>query len=741
MKTKRVSKRRNLSNILRVFGLLTAASLCASSAGAEELTFDENSRAALGVYQGGNYQVVSEFAATESRPCGSAEDIPVPGNYFATDPGKIAVWNPSFGVWKVCGTSAELNRPWGVQGDIPAPGDFDGNGFTDYTVFRPSTGQWFILFNPGGLVGGTVSVVDFGQLGDSPVPADYDGDGKSDFAVVRQDDVSGGMAWFIKTAAGVESSVQFGLLGDQAIAADFDGDGIANIAVYRENEGAWYIRLANAEVERRAFGLPGDIPSPADIDNDGKADLIVYRPSAASFFLSPSTNPSSVSVSTVGAIGAKVANHSRVATTDRSAVGDVNGDRATDLLVVRPNTGSRLQFFTASVNGSAQANPLVELGSSGDLVALGDYDGDGKSDPAVAGVSGDFLVWRLLLSASQAGGRRELAVTYGLNTDEIVPADYDGDGKTDLAVVRVLADNAKLWLPNSSGGTPLPPVSWGFGTDRHLSADVDGDGRSDYVVIREQSGQLLWLIRTATGVALAPRLYGFSTDQEVIGDFDGDGRAEIGVVREVNGFKLVLIEGMEPFVWGLAGDTSLFGNYSGRQPLDAAVWRLINGQGFFFIRGLGALSLPFGVEGDIPFDARRSFSSDDESGDDSGTDDQPDTTSGGKRLTCGAGESNVANQSGGFVWKPVSEGDGNLVVLFSSGRSGEIKRAALVDRQTGGDVVIETLRYVGDTNGGRPTFRASRRGSSYPSNLILVRQGLDDSVHCITVPSPGSRYD
>lgn len=747
MKTRYVTKRRISKDFLRNFGLLTLMSLMLGpgspgNAQAEELTFDDNSRAALGVYQGGSFQVVSEFAATESRSCGSAEDIPVPGNYFAGASGKTAVWNPSFGVWKVCGSEAGVNRAWGVQGDIPAPGDFDGNGFTDYTVFRPSTGQWFVLFNSGGIEGGSVSVVDFGQVGDQPVTADYDGDGKADFAVARQNESNGGISWLIRTAEGVESSLDFGLLGDQPIAADFDGDGKANIAVYRENEGAWYIRSASGEVQRQAFGLPGDIPSPSDIDNDGKADLIVYRPSAASFFLSPSSNPTSVSVSTVGAIGARVANDSRVATTDRTSVGDINGDRATDLLILRPEGASRLQFFTASVNGSAQSNPLVELGAAGDQVALGDYDGDGKSDPAVAGVSGDFLVWKLLLSASQGEGRQELAVTYGLNTDSIVPADYDGDGKSDLAVVRVLADNSKLWLPNSSGSTPLSPVSWGFGSDRHLSADVDGDGRSDYVVIREQAGQLLWLIRTANGEALPPKLYGFSSDQEVIGDFDGDGRAEIGVVRELNGFKLVLIDGLEPFVWGLAGDISLFGNYSGRRVLDAAVWRVINGQGFFFVRGLGALSLPFGVEGDIPFDARSSFSSaSDEDDEQGGTEDQPDTPSGGRRLTCGAGQSSVANQPGGFVWKPVSEGDGNLVVLFSAGRAGEIKRAALVDRQSEGDVVIETLRYVGDTNGGRPTFRASRRGSSYPSNLILVRQGLDDSVHCISVPSPGNRYD
>ncbi len=735
--------------VLFLFGFILALSFSGTDAKAEELTFDSNNRAALAVYQDGSFQIVSEFAATESRNCGAAEDIPVPGNYFASAPGKTAVWNPSFGVWKVCGTSAALNRPWGVQGDIPAPGDYDGNGFTDYTVFRPSTGQWFVLSNTGGIEGGNVSVVDFGQLGDVPAPADYDGDGKTDFAVVRQDKVTSAMTWFIKTATGAESSIAFGLLGDVPVAADYDGDGSADVAVYRANEGAWYIQDSNGATERRAFGLPADIPSPADIDNDGSADLVVYRPSAARFFLSLSSNPNAVTESVVGAVGARVANDSRVATTDRVAPADMNGDRSSDLLLVRTGASSRLQFFTASVNGTPQTNSFIEFGEEGNAVVFGDYDGDGKTDPSVASIAGDFLVWKLLLSGSQAEGRQELAVTYGLQNDSPVPADYDGDGKTDLAVVRVLADNSKLWLPNSSGSQPLAAVSWGFGTDRHRSADVDGDGRSDYIVLREQGNQLLWLTRTANGEALPPRLYGFTTDEPVVGDFDGDGRAEIGVVRETNGFKLVLIDGFEPFIWGVAGDVSLFANYSGRAVLDAAVWRVINGQGFFFVRGLGAVTLPFGVSGDIPFDTRVARVASSDNGtttnspttDTPNTTDTPTTTGGGQRLSCNAGESNVANQGGNFVWKPTSEGDGNLVVLFESSRSGQVKRAALVDRQSGGDVVLETMRFVGNTNGGRPTFRASRRGSSYPSNLILVRQGQDDSVHCITVPSPGSRYD
>lgn len=86
----------------------------------------------------------------------------------------------------------------------------------------------------------------------------------------------------------------------------------------------------------------------------------------------------------------------------------------------------------------------------------------------------------------------------------------------------------------------------------------------------------------------------------------------------------------------------------------------------------------------------------------------------------------VTSLSGsGFVWKPVSEGDGNLVVLLPA---------------TAGDVLVgvntERGRYVGRTNGNRPTYRFSRPGGAYPPGSVLTIGSLQ-----LVVPVPGRRYD
>lgn len=68
----------------------------------------------------------------------------------------------------------------------------------------------------------------------------------------------------------------------------------------------------------------------------------------------------------------------------------------------------------------------------------------------------------------------------------------------------------------------------------------------------------------------------------------------------------------------------------------------------------------------------------------------------------------------GTVWKPVSEGDGNLVILTPSNFGNS--SATILDI-SGNEV--ETGRFVGRTNGDRATYRFSRPGGGYSSPAYL----------------------
>ena len=78
----------------------------------------------------------------------------------------------------------------------------------------------------------------------------------------------------------------------------------------------------------------------------------------------------------------------------------------------------------------------------------------------------------------------------------------------------------------------------------------------------------------------------------------------------------------------------------------------------------------------------------------------------------------------GFLWKPVSESTGDLVVLLPSAYRGG--RVASTKVYSGG-AFLEQGRYTGDANGNRPHYRFSKSGASYGKNITVVAT-LQDGV-------------
>jgi hypothetical protein len=159
----------------------------------------------------------------------------------------------------------------------------------------------------------------------------------------------------------------------------------------------------------------------------------------------------------------------------------------------------------------------------------GDYDGDGKSDLAVYRPSTGQ--WTIL--ESTAGPQ---VIRFGApRIDVPVAADYDGDGKTDLAVYRTVTGQ---WLIAQSTAGPRVVRFGTPGLDVPVPADYDGDGKADLAVYRPSTGQ--WMIALSTG---GVRVIPFGTpnvDVPVPADYTGDGKADLAVYRPATGQWMIL---------------------------------------------------------------------------------------------------------------------------------------------------------------------------------------------------------
>jgi hypothetical protein len=237
------------------------------------------------------------------------------------------------------------------------------------------------------------------------------------------------------------------------------------------------------------FGLVGDIQTPGDYDGDNRTDIAVFRPSTGTFFVLRSSDNTVQSVQ-FGLFG------------DEPVARDYNGDGRTDFAVVRriPGAtatapGQMIWYILTSNNFTFSA---TQFGLATDVVAPGDYDGDGRFDLAVYRGSGadrsgqaTFFVQR-----STAGF---LAVQFGLGSDLVVPGDYDGDGRTDFAVVR--AGVNYTWFILNSSNFSFRAVQFGTKPFFTTQADYDGDGRTDISVFNPLNATYFTLRSSDNGLA------------------------------------------------------------------------------------------------------------------------------------------------------------------------------------------------------------------------------------------------
>jgi Bacterial Ig-like domain (group 3)/FG-GAP-like repeat len=352
--------------------------------------------------------------------------------------------------------------------------------------------------------------------------------------------------------------------------ADFNGDGIPDLAIMNSEENAIAVFLGKGDgtftpgnkifqVGTTPCVLP-DQPSncaltAGDFNHDGNADLVATSGVDNTIIVElghgdGTFSPANGAPITVGNFPQAV------------KIGDFNGDGLQDLAVAnaKDNTISILLGNGDGTFTAASGSP-IPVGSFPFFVAIADFDGNGTADIAASNQN-DNTVSILLGNGdgtfTQASGSPIPNFKY--NPGPIITADFNGDGKVDLAVSNFTPSDpsstltsVNILLGNGDGtftNAPGSPITVGVDAWALAAADFNQDGKTDLAV--DNYGQidsfptqtLSILLGNGNGTFTAlgtPIQLGQSPNDLVTADFNGDGSTDLAIPELADGTTTILL--------------------------------------------------------------------------------------------------------------------------------------------------------------------------------------------------------
>jgi hypothetical protein len=403
-----------------------------------------------------------------------------------------------------------------------------GGGWRDWAALELSNGGGF-----GSTVWGAATPVHMrngGQYSDYRVlVGDYDGDGRTDLATVTRNGGGGWRDWLameLSTGGGFASTVWAAATpvhmrnGDpnadyRALTGDFNGDGRTDILTISPNGGGGWRDWAALEISQ-GNGFASTVWSAATPihmrNGDSRAD---YRVLTGDFDGNGTTDLATITRNGGGgwrdwvamelSIGSRF--HSTVWTANtpihmrngdsnadyRVLAGDFNGDGKTDLATITRNGGggwrdwvaielSTGSGFHSTVWGANTPIHMRNGDSNADYrVLAGDFNGDGKTDLATITRNGGGG-WHDWVAMELSTGSGFTSTVWPASTPvhmrnggsgadyRVLAADFNGDGKTDLATIsRDGGGGWRDWIAiELSTGSGFTSTAWPASTPMHI---------------------------------------------------------------------------------------------------------------------------------------------------------------------------------------------------------------------------------------------------------------------------------
>lgn len=415
----------------------------------------------------------------------------------------------------------------GLEPVALATADLNGDERTDIVSANRSSDSVSVLL--ANLAGGFAAAQDYatggiGSFASGVAVGDFDKDGRSDLMIAnnRSSDVGvlrgDGNGNFGELSAYIADQEPIAVL-----AADLDGDG--NDEAISLNFGdtsptvAVVMRRADSKVaaiENIITPVNPVMVASGDIDADGLCDFVVTHRQGeigAEGFVEVYRSPANGG-------GPRAVQQLAVTQPGNAARGDLNGDGVLDLVILN-EVPNELVVFLGRRAGGFQAATRRPLGEDTTAIVVGDWNGDGRDDVAVS---------RLVPAASAAAeptGEVEvrLATASGLGNAtaiQVSPSavdlgsgDFNGDGRLDLFVASGSTVGSLILLGNGNGGfAAAGPAIAGTSLAQAVAvADYDRDGNDDVALLSASSDRKV-VVSFGDGAGLFPA-------RREAGTFDG----------------------------------------------------------------------------------------------------------------------------------------------------------------------------------------------------------------------------
>lgn len=387
---------------------------------------------------------------------------------------------------------------------------------------------------------------------------DFNGDGKSDVAVT----LAGSIGVMLGVGDGTFLPPTKFKAGSQpwfVAVGDFNGDGKADLAVANLTDNNVSILLGNGD---GTFKPPVNYPSGnspysiavGDFNGDGQADIAVTSYGGVNVLLGNGDGTLKQAFSYP--VGNPLNSPTSV------AISDFNGDGRADLVVANPSElssqvgqfGNNVSILLGNGDGSFQVAVNYKAGANPYFVTVADFNGDGKSDFAVVGAN-------ISVFLGNGDGTFHSPVNYivGIGARTIAVGDFNGDGKTDLATHIGITtpvgqiNDICLLIGNGDGTFQSPPPCWVPPPNASTSGpsapsisalpwDFNGDGRTDLALLSGGGGSPVGYVVVFLGALPIPTFA--PTGVVNSASYAGDGIVAPGEIISIFGSGL----GPAPFV-------------------------------------------------------------------------------------------------------------------------------------------------------------------------------------------------